>query len=95
MLEDTPHQHIIFHKTFFGKASVLSRLKGVVILKILNILANLICLDYEKRKICGTEYEYPLQCIHDINAPCSVCHVSTKSAIIMIPSKTTSPLDWA
>ena len=50
---------------------------------------------YKKAAIYGTEYEYPLQGgIHDTNAPCAVCHVSTRSSMIMIPGNTTCPQDW-
>ena len=48
----------------------------------------------EKSFIYQTEYEYPLYGTHSTNAPCAVCHVSTRSAMIMIPGKTTCPQDW-
>ena len=48
-----------------------------------------------KTAIYGTEYQYPLPGgIHDTNAPCAVCHVSTRSSTIMIPGKITCPKDW-
>ena len=67
--------------------------------------ANYICLvkdpEYtlkngprEKTYIYGTEYESPILGTHDTNAPCAVCHVSTRSSMIMIPGKTTCPQDW-
>ena len=33
----------------------------------------------------GAEYEHPLQGSHNHNVPCAVCHVSTRSAVLMIP----------
>ena len=35
----------------------------------------------------GAEYEAPIQGSHDHNVPCAVCHVSTRSAVLMIPGK--------
>ena len=39
----------------------------------------------------GAEYEGPIQGIQDHNVPCAVCHVSTRSAVLMIPGNTTCP----
>ncbi len=44
--------------------------------------------------IYGTEYEYPLVGTHEHNAPCAVCHVTTRSAVLMIPGKTKCPPNW-
>ena len=44
-----------------------------------------------KTNIYGAEYEFPLQGSHDHNIPCAVCHVSTRSAVLMIPGNTTCP----
>ena len=49
--------------------------------------------DY-KTFIYGAEYENPIQGSHDHNIPCAVCHVSTRSAVLMIPGKTTCPPTW-
>ena len=42
----------------------------------------------------GTEYQYPLQGLHDHNVPCAVCHVSTRPTVLMIPAKTSCPPTW-
>ena len=42
----------------------------------------------------GAEYQGPLQGSNDHNVPCAVCHVSTRSAVLMIPGKTTCPTTW-
>ena len=42
----------------------------------------------------GAEYEHPIQGIQDHNVPCAVCHVSTRSAVLMIPGNTTCPPTW-
>ena len=47
-----------------------------------------------KTYIYGAEYQYPYQGSHDHNVPCAVCHVSTRSAVLMIPSNTTCPPTW-
>ena len=47
-----------------------------------------------KTYIYGAEYEYPLQGTHNHNIPCAVCHVSTRSAVLMIPGITTCPTTW-
>ena len=47
-----------------------------------------------KSYIYGAEYEYPLQGSHGHNVPCAVCHVTTRSAVVMIPGKTTCPPTW-
>ena len=41
-----------------------------------------------------TEYDYPLQGIHDHNVPCAVCCVSTRSKLLMIPAKFSCPQTW-
>ncbi len=45
-------------------------------------------------KIYGTEYKHPLRGSHNHNAPCAVCHVTTRSAVLMIPGKTSCPRNW-
>ena len=45
-------------------------------------------------QVHGTEYELPLQGTSDHNAPCAVCHVSTRSTMLMIPAKATCPSSW-
>ena len=47
-----------------------------------------------KTFIYGAEYQYPLQGSHNLNVPCAVCHVSTRSAVLMIPGNTTCPTTW-
>ncbi len=47
-----------------------------------------------KSYIYGTEYEFPIVGTHDHNVPCAVCHVTTRSAVLMIPGKTTCPPNW-
>ena len=42
----------------------------------------------------GVEYELPVPDGHDLNAPCAVCYVSTRSTVIMIPAKTSCPPTW-
>ena len=42
----------------------------------------------------GAEYQGPIQGSNDHNIPCAVCHVSTRSAVLMIPGKTTCPTTW-
>ena len=42
----------------------------------------------------GAEYESPIQGSNDHNVPCAVCHVSTRSAVLMIPGNTTCPENW-
>ena len=45
--------------------------------------------------VFGTEYEEPLVSGHDEhNAPCAVCYIPTKHAVIMIPAKTSCPSGW-
>ena len=45
-------------------------------------------------QIHGVEYESPLQSIHDHNSPCAVCHVSTRSAVLVIPAWHSCPPTW-
>ena len=47
-----------------------------------------------KALLFGTEYEFPVLGQHEHNVPCAVCHVSTRSAVLMIPGKTTCPPTW-
>ena len=47
-----------------------------------------------KTFIYGAEYQYPLQGSHNLNVPCAVCHVSTRSAVLNIPGNTTCPTTW-
>ena len=47
-----------------------------------------------KSYIYGAEYQYPLQGSLGHNVPCAVCHVSNRSAVLMIPGKTTCPTNW-
>ncbi len=42
----------------------------------------------------GAEYQHPLQGTHDHNVPCAVCHVSTISALLLIPAKYSCPGNW-
>ena len=42
----------------------------------------------------GTEYQSPLQGLQAHNAPCAVCHVSTRPTILMIPAKASCPPTW-
>ena len=44
--------------------------------------------------VYGAEYQGPLQGIHDHNAPCAVCHVSTRPTVMMIPAKYRCPSTW-
>ena len=44
--------------------------------------------------IYGAEYEVPIQGIHNHNAPCTVCAVSTREMVLMIPAKTSCPTSW-
>ncbi len=47
-----------------------------------------------KSYIYGSEYEHPIVGTHDHNVPCAVCHVTTRSAVLMIPGKTSCPASW-
>ncbi len=47
-----------------------------------------------KSYIYGSEYEHPIVGTHEHNVPCAVCHVTTRSAVLMIPGKTTCPPNW-
>ena len=47
-----------------------------------------------KTFIYGAEYQHPLLGSLDHNVPCAVCCVSTRSAVLMIPAKTTCPPTW-
>ena len=45
-------------------------------------------------QIHGVEYQHPLQGSNDHNAPCALCHVSTRCAVIHIPAKCSCPPTW-
>ena len=47
-----------------------------------------------KAFLYGAKYEYPLQGSPIHNVPCAVCHVSTRSAVLMIPDNTNCPPTW-
>ncbi len=49
---------------------------------------------FARSYIYGTEYEHPIVETHEHNAPCAVCHVTTRSAVLMIPGKTKCPPNW-
>ena len=46
----------------------------------------------------GTEYQLdnksPLPNVHDLNVPCAVCYVPTRSAHLMIPARTSCMTGW-
>jgi len=47
--------------------------------------------------IYGTEYETsssPLSAVYNHNVPCAVCHVSTRTMVLMIPAKNRCPSSW-
>ena len=45
-------------------------------------------------EIFGVEYEHPVVAPFQHNAPCAVCYVSTRAAVVMIPAKATCPAGW-
>ena len=47
-------------------------------------------------RIHGGEYEQPVSksIVHDHNAPCAVCYVTTRKVMVMLPAKATCPLSW-
>ena len=51
-------------------------------------------LGSERGFIQGTEYQHPLQGLHDHNVPCAVCYVSTRPIVLMIPAKASCPSTW-
>ncbi len=51
-------------------------------------------VDNNEGIVYGTEYENPLQGIHDHAAPCAVCHVSTRASLLMIPAQASCPPTW-
>ena len=57
-----------------------------------NTLYTPIPRDYSR--IYGTEYEWSIAGRHDHNVPCAVCHATTRAAKVMIPAKTSCPLNW-
>ena len=50
--------------------------------------------DYYSNSLHGVEYQYPLQGNHNYNVPCAVCHVSTRSAVLVIPAWYICPDNW-
>ena len=42
----------------------------------------------------GVEYELPVQGHYNHNVPCAVCHVTTRSAILLLPAKYSCPNTW-
>ena len=50
-----------------------------------------------KARVLGAEYQNPvteLQTIDDHNVPCSVCFVSARESVLMIPAKSSCPSSW-
>ena len=45
-------------------------------------------------KVYGTEYQYPIAGTHDHGVPCAVCYSRTRVAVVMIPAKTSCPVNW-
>ena len=45
-------------------------------------------------KLYGVEYAGPLQGSDNHNVPCAVCHVSTRSAVLVIPARYSCPPAW-
>ena len=49
----------------------------------------------DQSRVYGTEYEGPAQSgKSQHNAPCAVCYLPTKNAVLMIPAKTSCPSGW-
>ena len=44
--------------------------------------------------IHGAEYQYPIVGSNDHNVPCALCHVSSRSVLIVIPAMASCPSDW-
>ena len=44
--------------------------------------------------VYGTEYQFPINGIHDTNVPCAVCSAWTRDQVLMIPAKTSCPTFW-
>ena len=44
--------------------------------------------------IHGAEYQDPIQGIQNHNVPCALCHVSSRSVLIMIPAMASCPSYW-
>ena len=44
--------------------------------------------------IHGAEYQDPIQGSDQHNVPCALCHVSSRSVLIMIPAMASCPSDW-
>ena len=45
-------------------------------------------------RIYGSEYENPVQGIHDHDVPCAVCLATSRETVLMLPAKTTCPTSW-
>ena len=45
-------------------------------------------------QLYGLEYENPVQGSHNHNAPCAVCHVTTRSAVLLLPADYSCPTNW-
>ena len=45
-------------------------------------------------QIHGVEYGGPIQGSHNHQAPCAVCHVSTRSTVLIIPAWYSCPQNW-
>ncbi len=45
-------------------------------------------------KLSSTEYEVPIAGANNHDAPCAVCHATTRAAKVMIPAKTSCPPNW-
>ncbi len=56
-------------------------------------LLYILYIPYAKSYIYGTEYEHPIVGTQEHNV-CAVCHMTTRSAVLMIPSKTSCPPNW-
>ena len=44
--------------------------------------------------IHGAEYGQPTQGTNDSNVPCTICRVSTRPTVVMIPAKVNCPSSW-
>ena len=49
---------------------------------------------YDMSPLYGVEYEDPVQGSQDRNVPCAVCHVTTRSAVLLLPAKYSCPSNW-
>ena len=48
----------------------------------------------EYSQLNGVEYKQPLQGQDHYNVPCAVCHVTTRSAVLLLPAKYSCPSTW-